>query len=62
MKNKMATRVLTYKLGLPSYGNSKLDKYHEEDCLAWFMVNRFFRMQWRMVPFSTATNGELNDS
>ena len=27
MTNKMAARVLTYKLGLPSYGDSKLEKW-----------------------------------
>ena len=26
MSNKMAPRVLTYKLGLPRYGDSKLEK------------------------------------
>ena len=27
MMNKMAAKVLTYELGLPSYGNSKLEKW-----------------------------------
>ena len=38
MTNKMAARVLTYELGSPSYGNSKLklEKYKEDDRFAIF--------------------------
>ena len=36
MKIKMVARVLIYKLGSSSYGNSKLGKIYEDDCLAIF--------------------------
>ena len=39
MANKMVARVLTYDLGLPSYGDSKLEnwkKIKEDDRLAIF--------------------------
>ena len=66
MTNKMAARVLTYKLGSLSYGDSikarKVVKLSEEDCLsllqAWFMANGCFWMWRRMAPFSAGTNGE----
>ena len=46
MTNKMAARVLTYKLGSSSYGDSK------------FHGKRVFLNAAKMVPFSAGTNGE----
>ena len=62
MMNKMVARVLTYELGLPSYGDSKLEKcqnFMKKDCIVIFKpAYGFFRMLLRMVPFSAATNDE----
>ena len=57
MTNKMATRVLTYELGLPSYGNSKLEKLHEEDGVAIFKPGL-----WRAGFSDTAKNGTIFSS
>ena len=63
MTNKMAARVLTYELGLPSYGNSKLEKRKKfkktivEQSLSLFYDEQDFRIRQKMVPFSVATNG-----
>ena len=65
MANKMAARVLSYKLGSPSCGDSKLEKWKKvvekiasSHCQAWFMVNGLFQMWQRMVTFSATNNGE----
>ena len=36
MMNEMVARVLTYKLELPSYGDSKLESRKKDDRLAVF--------------------------
>ena len=64
MTNKMAARVLTYKLRSPSYGDLKLENWKKiKKIVAWQSLSlvygeRVFRMQLRMVPFPAATNGE----
>ena len=68
MTNKMAAKDLFYAQGLPSYGDSKhakskrMRKRSSFPLYGWFMVNRFFQIQQRMVPFSAGTNGEKNGS
>ena len=57
MTSKMAARVLQYKLGSPSYGDSKLEKLkklQEEDRLAIFKPGL-----WQ-TGFSDAAKNGLN--
>ena len=64
MTNKMVARVLTYELGLSSYGHSKLKKWKMKikkmgfHSSSMFYGEQIFQMQQRMVPFSAGTNGE----
>ena len=62
MTSKMVARLLSYKLGSPSYGDSKFEKW-EEDCLAIFkpglwQMGFFGCGKECMVTFSTGTIGE----
>ena len=54
MTNKMAARVLTYELGLPSYGDSKLEikKKFKKQSLSLVYGERDFS--------DTAKNGSSN--
>ena len=60
----MATQVLTYELGLLSYGDLKLAKWKIKIKKMGFhsssMVygEKVFWMRQRMVPFSAGNNGE----
>ena len=58
----MAARALTYKLGSLSYANSKVQKPHREDGLAFFKPSLWQASFLDTVPFSAGTNGELNNS
>ena len=61
---KMAAGVLTYKLGLPSYGDSKIGKWEKgikkivypSSSLVYSEL--VFGCGKKLVPFSPGTNGE----
>ena len=64
MTNKMAVRVLSYKLGLWGYGDSKLAKWKiamkktGSCCSSLVYDERIFWMQLKIVPFLAGTNSE----